>query len=422
MIRSASRTVRSLIHAIKGTMLAHQAEPGSKMPPAFKLPDVGSLSVAAAKNPGHCAEIHPGSCPLATPGVVHGPLPKLAGKLSRKHWTSAWNRASLVPLRGAPRASPGSRPAGFIARAGLRRSRRTASLHPSKGSQPCHSRNHHRTRRAGRTQSRLRCLRCSTAKRARPCNRLAASLGPRLFDSGGAQKARPDAQTGSQGRVTSMPRPTFDREAIEAEIDRVRSLGLDALRTVAAAGLRQGHPGAVPLLAHSGAGFRRAGFSRPKSISADSRGAIGHERIALGASSPAPCSCANTRASVTPSSSLRMATSGVRRPMPTSQPSRGPSPARPGTVPAFLASGAAANLRLRQPWPMRHRDCPTGNLRGKQESSHLRPSPRDVGAANPLLQYLPFRAGSADHESGRSNTPALRDLYPQICFRLVSPW
>ncbi len=29
-----------------------------------------------------------------------------------------------------------------------------------------------------------------------------------------------------------MPRPLFDREAIEAEIDRVRSLGLDVLRTL----------------------------------------------------------------------------------------------------------------------------------------------------------------------------------------------
>jgi DUF2924 family protein len=29
-----------------------------------------------------------------------------------------------------------------------------------------------------------------------------------------------------------MPRPRFDREAIEAEIDRVRSLGLDVLRTL----------------------------------------------------------------------------------------------------------------------------------------------------------------------------------------------
>ena len=29
-----------------------------------------------------------------------------------------------------------------------------------------------------------------------------------------------------------MPRPSFDREAIETEIDRVRSLGLDELRTL----------------------------------------------------------------------------------------------------------------------------------------------------------------------------------------------
>jgi DUF2924 family protein len=32
--------------------------------------------------------------------------------------------------------------------------------------------------------------------------------------------------------VTGMPRPLFDREAIEAEIGRVRSLGLDELRTL----------------------------------------------------------------------------------------------------------------------------------------------------------------------------------------------
>jgi Protein of unknown function (DUF2924) len=30
----------------------------------------------------------------------------------------------------------------------------------------------------------------------------------------------------------AMPRPSFEREAIEAEIDRVRSLGVDALRTL----------------------------------------------------------------------------------------------------------------------------------------------------------------------------------------------
>jgi len=32
--------------------------------------------------------------------------------------------------------------------------------------------------------------------------------------------------------LTGMPRPSFDREAIEAEIGRVRSLGLDELRTL----------------------------------------------------------------------------------------------------------------------------------------------------------------------------------------------
>src|ERR1700730_8395004 len=85
-------------------------------------------------------------------------------------------------------------------------------------------------------------------------NRLAAPLGPRLFDGGGAHQARPDArlredrrsarlphrrkrclaeaqsQAGPQGGVTGMPRP--DRAAIETEIVRVRSLGLDALRTL----------------------------------------------------------------------------------------------------------------------------------------------------------------------------------------------
>ena len=44
----------------------------------------------------------------------------------------------------------------------------------------------------------------------------------------------PEAQrpAGSQGSMTGMPRPLFDREAIEAEIDRVRSLGLDVLRSL----------------------------------------------------------------------------------------------------------------------------------------------------------------------------------------------
>jgi len=32
--------------------------------------------------------------------------------------------------------------------------------------------------------------------------------------------------------VTAMPRPLFECEAVEAEIDRVRSLDVDALRTL----------------------------------------------------------------------------------------------------------------------------------------------------------------------------------------------
>jgi hypothetical protein len=60
-----------------------------------------------------------------------------------------------------------------------------------------------------------------------------------------------------------MPHPSFDREAIEAEINRLRSLDLDLralwrwdVPLLPAAGLQQGPNGAVPLLAHPGAGPR----------------------------------------------------------------------------------------------------------------------------------------------------------------------
>jgi hypothetical protein len=39
-----------------------------------------------------------------------------------------------------------------------------------------------------------------------------------------------------------MPRSSFDREAIEAEIDRIRSLGLDALRSLWRATFRASPP------------------------------------------------------------------------------------------------------------------------------------------------------------------------------------
>ena len=87
-------------------------------------------------------------------------------------------------------------------------------------------------------------------------DRLATALGARLLRRGGAQEARPDAGVGedrrqthlpdqrqagrrqrqeqarSQGRVTRMSERSPDREAVEAEIDRIRSLGLDDLRVL----------------------------------------------------------------------------------------------------------------------------------------------------------------------------------------------
>jgi hypothetical protein len=39
-----------------------------------------------------------------------------------------------------------------------------------------------------------------------------------------------------------MPRPSFEREGIEAEIDRVRSLGVDSLRTLWRTTIRSSPP------------------------------------------------------------------------------------------------------------------------------------------------------------------------------------
>src|SRR6201984_2210897 len=125
-----------------------------------------------------------------------------------------------------------------------------------------------------------------------------------------------------------MPCSSFNREAVEAEIDRIRSLGLDELRNLWRATFRAAPP----------PGFTKDLIARflcwhiqeqafgglnpePQSISPASRGAIGHKEIARGASSRAPCSCGNARASGTPSQLLQMALSGTRPPMPASPPS-----------------------------------------------------------------------------------------------------
>jgi hypothetical protein len=113
--------------------------------------DVTEIVPRSAFNLRHCAQTHAPS----------------GRKIVRKGLDFFWEQSVTGPTAGAPKALPGSRPAGSIACAGLRWWRRKP-LQPSKGSQPCLSRSCHQTRPAGRTQSRLRCLRCSTAIRARP--------------------------------------------------------------------------------------------------------------------------------------------------------------------------------------------------------------------------------------------------------------
>jgi hypothetical protein len=54
--------------------------------------------MAPAARGGHCPRTH---------------APSGRKNLSGKDWTSSGNRASLVPLRGTPKALPGSRPAGL---------------------------------------------------------------------------------------------------------------------------------------------------------------------------------------------------------------------------------------------------------------------------------------------------------------------
>jgi hypothetical protein len=95
---------------------------------------------------------------------------------------------------------------------------------------------------------------------------LAAPLGPRLFGRGGAQETRAGAlvrearrrarlphrgegcrakekgQVRTQGCLTAMPSPSFNREAIEAEIGRIRSLAVDALRSLWHATFRTSPP------------------------------------------------------------------------------------------------------------------------------------------------------------------------------------
>ena len=125
-------------------------------------------------------------------------------------------------------------------------------------------------------------------------------------------------QAGSQRGVTGMPRPASDCEAIEAQIDRLRSPDLDELRTLWRVTFRSSPPPAFTkdLIARFLSWHiqeQAFGELDPETakISTASHGAASRERIAPGASSPAPCSCSNTRASGTPSRSFQLKVSRV---------------------------------------------------------------------------------------------------------------
>jgi hypothetical protein len=161
--------------------------------------------------------------------------------------------------------------------------------------------------------------------------------------------------------VTGMPQRSPDRVAIEAEIDRVRSLGLHALRSQWRTTFRS------PPLAFTRdlmARFLCWHIQEQALGGLDARTAklldgllAASDQHRSGALSSARCLCANTRASATRSQSFRMATSGTRRPPPAYPPSHAPSPARPGTAPVSLGCappplvGQASSLSKRTAIP-----------------------------------------------------------------------
>ena len=216
--------------------------------------------------------------------------------------------------------------------------------------------------------------------------------------------------------MTAMPRPLFEREAIEAEIDHVRSLGVDSLRTLWRTTFRSSPPSAFSkdILAR----FLCWHIQEQDFGGLDPKTAKHLGELARGDRSPAdrprrlkPGTVLHIKASGTPSRSLQRAMSGARRPMPAFPSSRERSPVRPGTARAFLVSGATRGSRFHRMQPTRRRERPTGDiLPGTQEPGHGRPPWHNVRATNPLVQLLRFTAGSADHEAGRCKTPALRDL------------
>jgi Protein of unknown function (DUF2924) len=219
-----------------------------------------------------------------------------------------------------------------------------------------------------------------------------------------------------------MPSPSFDREAIEAEIDRVRSLCLDGLRTLWCTTFRSSPPPAFTkdliarfLCRHIQE--QALGGLDPETTRHLASRARGNRSRAdrprrLKTGTVLLREYQGERHTVTV---VANGLSGARRPMPASPPSPGPSPVRTGMDHASLASGSTGRRSFCRTRPMCRPRHPTGDvLLERPALSPGGPSPDNGRLVTPELHTPPLVRGSRDHEAGRSKTATLCDLYPEV--------
>jgi Protein of unknown function (DUF2924)/Resolvase, N terminal domain/Recombinase len=218
-----------------------------------------------------------------------------------------------------------------------------------------------------------------------------------------------------------MPSSALDREAIEAEIDRLRSLGLDELRNLWRTTLRSSPPPAFAkdliarFLCWHIQEQARGGLDPETAkhldglIRGDKAGADRPRRLKPGTVLVREYQGERHTVTVIPNGYY-----GARRPMRACPRSRGPSPAPPGMGLAFLACVAAGSRRFHQSWRMGRRRPSGEPLVERPKPSHNWPSPHEARMGTLLLPPLPLLMVSADHESCSSKTPTLRDLLDRL--------
>jgi Protein of unknown function (DUF2924) len=216
--------------------------------------------------------------------------------------------------------------------------------------------------------------------------------------------------------VTGIPRPASDREAIEVEIDRVRSLGLDELRTLWRLMFRSSPPPAFTkdLMAR----FLCWHIQEQAFGGLDAETAMHLDGLGQG-NKPG----ADRLRRLKPGTLLLREYQGERHTVTIVANGyvwRETIYASLSTI-ARAITGTSWNgprffgLRsqpLRQKRPMCRRHQTTSDV------LFGRPSRRRLALHNilvtALLQHLSSMMGSADHEAYRSQAPTLRDLHPQI--------